>query len=250
MQVIKCLLIIPFPESSLNQEAGKLFMEDYNEYFKIAKIFTQIYGNLQGSKSISNPSCNNQLANRSNSDSYIIDSDSNMNYDYSLQVNYDSNNSYNFLSTNSNFIISNSNSLKNKSFSDHINYDPDYLAKHRKYILNEKPQYDFSLLTRNPSKSFSMKHPHQLTRENNSVFLSLNRKNSNLNNGDYCNNLLKNKPNINNLPFILRSNSFSNNENVNLVMTQNSTNNHQANFQNPTPTRSKKDEIKKWLSRI
>ena len=28
-EVIKCLLIVPFPESSLNEEAGKLFMENY-----------------------------------------------------------------------------------------------------------------------------------------------------------------------------------------------------------------------------
>lgn len=28
-EVIKCLLIVPFPESSLNEEAGKLFMEDF-----------------------------------------------------------------------------------------------------------------------------------------------------------------------------------------------------------------------------
>lgn len=32
-QIIKCLLIEPFPESSLNDEAGKLFMDDYDEYF-------------------------------------------------------------------------------------------------------------------------------------------------------------------------------------------------------------------------
>lgn len=29
-QVIKCLLIVPFPESALNEEAGKMFMEDYD----------------------------------------------------------------------------------------------------------------------------------------------------------------------------------------------------------------------------
>ena len=28
-EVIKCLLIVPFPESSLNEEAGRQFMEDY-----------------------------------------------------------------------------------------------------------------------------------------------------------------------------------------------------------------------------
>ena len=37
-QVIRCLLIIPFPQSALNEEAGKLFMEDYSQFFKIAKI--------------------------------------------------------------------------------------------------------------------------------------------------------------------------------------------------------------------
>jgi ubiquitin-conjugating enzyme E2 S len=29
IKVIKCLLIVPFPESSLNEEAGKIFMENY-----------------------------------------------------------------------------------------------------------------------------------------------------------------------------------------------------------------------------
>jgi ubiquitin-conjugating enzyme E2 S len=42
-QVIKCLLIIPFPQSALNEEAGKLFMEDYNQFFKIAQMFTLIH---------------------------------------------------------------------------------------------------------------------------------------------------------------------------------------------------------------
>lgn len=37
LQVIKCLLIVPFPESALNDEAGKLFMEDYFEYSERAK---------------------------------------------------------------------------------------------------------------------------------------------------------------------------------------------------------------------
>ena len=39
--VIKCLLIVPFPESSLNEEAGKLFMEDYQEYFKHARMINE-----------------------------------------------------------------------------------------------------------------------------------------------------------------------------------------------------------------
>ena len=42
-QVIKCLLIVPFPQSALNEEAGKLFMEDYEQFSKIAKMFTSIH---------------------------------------------------------------------------------------------------------------------------------------------------------------------------------------------------------------
>jgi hypothetical protein len=42
--VIRCLLIVPFPESSLNDEAGKLFMESYAEYFKRAKLMADVHG--------------------------------------------------------------------------------------------------------------------------------------------------------------------------------------------------------------
>lgn len=42
-EVIKCLLIVPFPESSLNEEAGRQFMEDYNGFAESAKIYTQVH---------------------------------------------------------------------------------------------------------------------------------------------------------------------------------------------------------------
>jgi ubiquitin-conjugating enzyme E2 S len=42
-EVIRSLLIVPFPESSLNEEAGKLFMEDYEEYAKHARLITELY---------------------------------------------------------------------------------------------------------------------------------------------------------------------------------------------------------------
>ena len=42
-EVIKCLLIVPFPQSSLNEEAGKMFMDNYDEYFKVAKMLTNIH---------------------------------------------------------------------------------------------------------------------------------------------------------------------------------------------------------------
>lgn len=41
--VIRCLLIEPFPESALNEEAAKLMLEEYDEYFRRAKMFTGIH---------------------------------------------------------------------------------------------------------------------------------------------------------------------------------------------------------------
>eukprot|EP01026_Neomeris_dumetosa_P028566 TRINITY_DN2312_c0_g1_i5.p1 TRINITY_DN2312_c0_g1~~TRINITY_DN2312_c0_g1_i5.p1 ORF type:complete len:235 (+),score=17.28 TRINITY_DN2312_c0_g1_i5:242-946(+) len=42
--VIRCLLIEPFPQSALNEEAGRLFMDDFQEYFRQASLWTQLYG--------------------------------------------------------------------------------------------------------------------------------------------------------------------------------------------------------------
>ncbi|CEI86627.1 Putative Ubiquitin-conjugating enzyme E2 S [Rhizopus microsporus] len=39
---IKCLLILPNPESALNEEAGKLLLEQYEDYAKRARLYTSI----------------------------------------------------------------------------------------------------------------------------------------------------------------------------------------------------------------
>jgi len=44
LSVIRCLMIVPFPESSLNDEAGKLFMESYDEYAKRARLMAGVHG--------------------------------------------------------------------------------------------------------------------------------------------------------------------------------------------------------------
>lgn len=51
LSVIRCLLIVPFPESSLNDEAGKLFMESYDEYAKRAKLMADVHGKSRSSNS-------------------------------------------------------------------------------------------------------------------------------------------------------------------------------------------------------
>lgn len=43
LQTIKCLLIHPNPESALNEEAGRLLLEDYAEYESRARLLTEIH---------------------------------------------------------------------------------------------------------------------------------------------------------------------------------------------------------------
>lgn len=43
MRDCRCLLIEPFPESALNEEAGKLLLENYEEYAKHARLMTSIH---------------------------------------------------------------------------------------------------------------------------------------------------------------------------------------------------------------
>ena len=40
---IKCLLIVPNPESALNEEAGKLLLEKYDDYCRRARMMTEIH---------------------------------------------------------------------------------------------------------------------------------------------------------------------------------------------------------------
>jgi hypothetical protein len=57
---------VPFPESSLNEEAGKLVMENYDEYCKHAKIFTELYARPQEEKNVLKRSNNNAMQVQSN----------------------------------------------------------------------------------------------------------------------------------------------------------------------------------------
>ncbi|EZA55988.1 ubiquitin-conjugating enzyme E2 S isoform X1 [Ooceraea biroi] len=49
---VKCLLIVPNPESALNPEAGRLLFENHDEYSERAKMMTEIHaqGGGKGSK--------------------------------------------------------------------------------------------------------------------------------------------------------------------------------------------------------
>jgi ubiquitin-conjugating enzyme E2 S len=43
LTVVKCLLIHPNPESALNEEAGKLLLEQYEEFAAHAKMMTEVH---------------------------------------------------------------------------------------------------------------------------------------------------------------------------------------------------------------
>jgi hypothetical protein len=47
---IKCLLIVPNPESALNEEAGKLLLERYDDYCARARDQCYDFGNIFGEK--------------------------------------------------------------------------------------------------------------------------------------------------------------------------------------------------------
>jgi ubiquitin-conjugating enzyme E2 S len=53
---IKCLLIVPNPESALNEEAGKLLLERYDDYCTRAKIYTEIHAKPKNSEKASSSS--------------------------------------------------------------------------------------------------------------------------------------------------------------------------------------------------
>ncbi|CAG9830834.1 unnamed protein product [Diabrotica balteata] len=49
---VKCLLIVPNAESALNEEAGKLLLEHYDDYSQRAKMMTEIHAQQHKSKGI------------------------------------------------------------------------------------------------------------------------------------------------------------------------------------------------------
>lgn len=50
LMVIRCLLIEPYPESALNEEAGKALLEDYVEYERYARLMTSLHAQPASAK--------------------------------------------------------------------------------------------------------------------------------------------------------------------------------------------------------
>ncbi|XP_046912706.2 ubiquitin-conjugating enzyme E2 S [Dermatophagoides farinae] len=81
--VIKCLLIVPNPESALNEDAAKLLLEDYDEYYRRAKMITEIHAKRL-INCLDDRNCNDN-----------DDDDNNQNSDKNLQNDYNRNNNNN-----------------------------------------------------------------------------------------------------------------------------------------------------------
>ena len=69
LQVIRCLLIVPFPESSLNDEAGKLFMDSYDEFARRARIMKEVHAMDDTDRKISSSSSSSSSSGSSSSSS-------------------------------------------------------------------------------------------------------------------------------------------------------------------------------------
>eukprot|EP00005_Dracoamoeba_jomungandri_P001900 CAMPEP_0174262286 /NCGR_PEP_ID=MMETSP0439-20130205/12889_1 /TAXON_ID=0 /ORGANISM="Stereomyxa ramosa, Strain Chinc5" /LENGTH=219 /DNA_ID=CAMNT_0015346977 /DNA_START=71 /DNA_END=727 /DNA_ORIENTATION=- len=63
---IKCLLIAPNPESALNEEAGRLLLERYEDYAKHAALMTKIHAKKYRMEDLSSPDPTEETENEPN----------------------------------------------------------------------------------------------------------------------------------------------------------------------------------------
>jgi ubiquitin-conjugating enzyme E2 S len=236
-EVIKCLLIVPFPQSALNEEAGKLFMENYDEYFKIAKMYTNIYAMKNN--------CNSNVTNNNNDD------------DIEMEDKCEKDNNY---MRNNVSIYSQSEMKVNRNMVDNdINLD---IIRRR----SEIPRSNYNLNNLNYNCNINNNLCDNETKKiyNNIFIYSNNCANNNININNInvnSNNIFSNYPNINNQCFsskekpnlsflpLMQANQIKNNNNIfgyHRSFTDNniSYNNRNGNGYNNS------QEINKWIMRI
>ena len=236
-EVIKCLLIVPFPQSALNEEAGKLFMENYDEYFKIAKMYTNIYAMKNNG--------NSNVTNNNNDD------------DIEMEDKCEKDNNY---MRNNVSIYSQSEMKVNRNMMDNdINLD---IIRRR----SEIPRSNYNLNNLNYNCNINNNLCDNETKKiyNNNFIYNNNCANNNININNInvnSNNIFSNYPNINNQCFsskekpnlsflpLMQANQIKNNNNIfgyHRSFTDNniSYNNRNGNGYNNS------QEINKWIMRI
>ena len=240
-EVIKCLLIVPFPQSALNEEAGKLFMENYDEYFKIAKMYTNIYAMKNNG--------NNNITNNNNDD------------DIEMEDKCEKDNNY---MRNNVSIYSQSEMKVNRNMMDNdINLD---IIRRRSEIprsnynlnnLNYNCNINNNLCDNETKKIYNNNFIYNNNCANNNININININNINVNSNNIFSNYQninsqcfssKEKPNLSFLP-LMQANQIKNNNNIfgyHRSFTDNniSYNNRNGNGYNNS------QEINKWIMRI
>ena len=252
-EVIKCLLIVPFPQSALNEEAGKIFMENYDEYFKIAKMFTKIYAMKNSKINISddnNIKEKNKI--KANNDNDIEMKDASYN-------NNDIDIHNNVINNNSNLNLNQSNFTK---YEMHINnniLESIGTVDYRR--MSEMPRSNYNLNYNNCNNITKSNAYCQSSTKNNNHNNIMNNSNVNCFNDMYHFNFncnaenkqflsSKEKPNLSLLP-LMNTKQIKNNNNsfgYHRSLTFNNysqNNNNYGNNNNNNP-----QEINKWLMRI
>ena len=233
-EVIKCLLIVPFPQSALNEEAGKLFMENYDEYFKIAKMYTNIYAMKNNG--------NSNVTNNNNDDIEMED-----------KCEKDNIGMRNNMS-----IYSQSEMKVNRNMVDNdINLD---IIRRRSEI--PRSNYNLNNLNYNCNINNNLcdNETKKIYNNNNNFIYNNNCANNNINNNVNSNNIFSNYQNINNQCFsskekpnlsflpLMQANQIKNNNNIFGYHRSFTDNNISYNNRNGNGNNSQ--EINKWIMRI
>ena len=276
-EVIKCLLIVPFPQSSLNEEAGKMFMENYDEYFKVAKMLTEIHAKKKvikkepkeedkniGEKKEKEKDEDVEMKNASAKKEKIDEENKEKKIEIDCEeITEDKNNTKNDLNNsfikdnlnrdNNTSLFSNDNNKSNNNQIinfDNINIFENFNIERSKTIkLRERTKFSILQLNSKGDSSTS-----QLFQSNNNQFSRMSSINSITSNITNISNYeiqkvstFKEKPKLGALPLMSSKSLKSKNENNPYGFFRSKTINFSKNIETK---KNNKDEINKWLMRI
>ena len=276
-EVIKCLLIVPFPQSSLNEEAGKMFMENYDEYFKVAKMLTEIHAKKKvikkepkeedkniGEKKEKEKDEDIEMKNASAKKEKIDEENKEKKIEIDCEeITEDKNNTKNDLNNsfikdnlnrdNNTSLFSNDNNKSNNNQIinfDNINIFENFNIERSKTIkLRERTKFSILQLNSKGDSSTS-----QLFQSNNNQFSRMSSINSITSNITNISNYeiqkvstFKEKPKLGALPLMSSKSLKSKNENNPYGFFRSKTINFSKNIETK---KNNKDEINKWLMRI
>ena len=283
-EVIKCLLIVPFPQSSLNEEAGKMFMDNYDEYFKVAKMFTEIHAKKKliekekpdnDNVKMNDEKEKDQSNNEKDNDDVLMENNFSGKKEESHQINIDiinedidneksgsdSKNSMNnsFIKDNANgdnsrsLFLNNNNTNDNNhlfSYENDNNFFENFSITRSKTIkFGERPKFNFLHLNSHGDSSTSQIFHNSINQFSRmSSISSINSSISNLSNYEIQKvSTFKEKPKLGSLPLMSSKSLKAKNGNNPYGFLRSKTLNISKNI---GTKKNNKDEINKWLMRI